>query len=584
MRFNTEKAPEPGPGGMNRRSFLKFAALGGGLSMLSLVSALGLRSAGTETLSYSESAELFPNPERGWFVTIDPLQTTYDDGNVYVRGNTTMPQNPPPGFEDYALTVEKLREHRANGVSLIRKYYLLYDYRSQEISEDYLDRHPRADFELMREEGFKIIPRFVYTWNIQDYEATDAPASRILSHLDQLAPIFEENADVISHLEIGLVGHYGEWHYYSEDGSDVYDHLTPSLSLNWPGPLGLGPVPATYPTGLGDSSRAIIDKVFEVLPSDRMATLRYLPHVKQMHDEVYGGPLTASQAYGGEDKSRLGLMDDSFLYDVSHRGGYSRPEEAGGLARDAERAFQRETSRYVVMSGEPSGTNVGQSDYLENNDPIAELEEMHWNCMNNGQYESVRDGVYDYWRSQGLYDEIGARLGYRLSLKEASAPSRVSPGSTLRVTMNIENTGFAAPHNERPVWLILENVSTGAVYSVRTEVDARDWEAGTSTEAVLKGRIPPKMPAGSYEVSLSLPDPAPSLSPRPEYAIRLASEAGGSSIWNPSTGHNELRLRTRVSPLSSSASAQTSPKPMAGSGTIASFRSSGPITQPASES
>lgn len=539
--------PEKRSGGLSRGSFLKLAVLGGGLSVVSLASVLGLRSSVTTTSrSYTESAENFPNPERGWFVSIDPLQNTYDEDGIYLRGNTTMPHEPPPGFEDYALTPEKLAEHRANGISLIRKYYLLYDYRDREIPKSYLDEHPRYDFDLVRESGVKIVPRFIYTWNVLDYEATDAPPSRILAHLDQLAPILRQNADVISHLEIGLVGHYGEWHYSGEE-EDVYDHLSHPLSVEWTRPIGIGTTTATYPSGLSESSKEIVGKVLDMLPENRMATLRYLPHVKQMHDEVYGETLTDDNARSGRDISRLGLMDDSFLYDASHRGGYSQPEEKRGLTRNAERAFQRRASRHVVMSGEPSGINPEQPGYFEAADPVAELEDMHWNCMNNAQYESVRDGVYDRWKSDGIYDEIGSRLGYRFILREANSPERVAPGETLELTLDLENTGFAVPHNARPVLVILKNPRTGNVYSIPTEADARDWEAGERGRVVLRGDVPADVRRGEYEISLHFPDPAPTLSDRPEYAVRLASEAGGIPLWNPENGHNDLRITTRIS-------------------------------------
>ncbi len=513
--------------------------------MFAAASVPGFLKGDVSSRSYTESLDVFPNPERGWFVTIDPLQDTYDEDGIYVRGNTTMPHRPPPGFEAHALTPEKLREHRSNGISLIRKYYLLYDYRDSDIPERYLDEHPRYDFGLAREEGVKLIPRFIYTWNIEEFEPTDAPASRMLAHLDQLAPIIQENADVISHLEVGLVGHYGEWHY-SGEGGDVYGHLSSSLSLDWPRPLGLGTVPATYPSGLSDSSKRLIDRVLEVLPQNRMATLRYIPHVRQMHDEVYGERLTADRAYSGGDLSRIGLQDDSFLYDASHRGGYYHPANDGGEIKRAERRFQRTTSRYVVMSGEPSGINPDQPGFFGDSDTVAELGEMHWNCMNNGQYDALREGIYDRWRSQGIYEEIGSRLGYRFVLREAGIPSRLSPNNTLSVTLDLENMGFAAPYNERPVWMILRNTRTNIAYSVRTDADARNWEAGERRRIVLRGRIPPDIQSGDYRVSLSLPDPAPRLGARPEYAIRLASDANGSSVWDPQTGYNDLKLSVQL--------------------------------------
>ena len=78
-------------------------------------------------------------------------------------------------------------------------------FRTRPISEAYLDEHVRYDMQLMRESGMKIIPRFVYNWNVEDYDPSDAPVEWTLAHLDQLAPILRANYDVISHLEAGFV-------------------------------------------------------------------------------------------------------------------------------------------------------------------------------------------------------------------------------------------------------------------------------------------------------------------------------------------------------------------------------------------
>ena len=45
------------------------------------------------------------------------------------------------------------------------------------------------------------------------------------------------------------------------------------------------------------------------------------------------------------------------------------------------------------------------------------------------------------------------------------------------------------------------------------------------------------VPAGTYELLLSLPDPLSALGNRPEYAIQLAN----TDLWDPTTGFNDLQ-------------------------------------------
>jgi len=138
------------------------------------------------------------------------------------------------------------------------------------------------------------------------------------------------------------------------------------------------------------------------------------------------------------------------------------------------------------------------------------------------------------WRSEGCYDEIGARLGYRLSLTEAQLPTEVRPGGNFTFSISLENTGWAAPFGQRPVLLVLEGEGTTA--SVQLQSDPRRWLPGTPV--VLEGRVelPATLAEGQYRLALALPDRAPSLKARPEFAIRLAN----SGVWSSVDGSNTL--------------------------------------------
>ena len=54
---------------------------------------------------------------------------------------------------------------------------------------------------------------------------------------------------------------------------------------------------------------------------------------------------------------------------------------------------------------------------------------------------------------------------------------------------------------------------------------------------------PAALPAGTYALSLALPDPEPALHDRPEYAIRLAN----SGLWDATSGANSLKQSVVVS-------------------------------------
>ncbi|WP_143533852.1 DUF4832 domain-containing protein [Rubrobacter radiotolerans] len=540
----------PGPTGrvMSRREFIGAAArgalvLGAGGAALGAGAAVLCSAARATSRTFTDSETIFPNPERGWFQTVDPMQNSYGG----VPGNGTMPQEPPEGYERMALTPERLARHRAEGVTLVRKYYSLYYYRDRDIPASFIADYPQADFDAVRRAGLKMIPRFIYNWNLDPdsgYDRNDATLQWILRHIGQISGVLRKNSDVIAHVELGLVGHYGEWHYSGEPQPN--GHLAGETALSWTHPDG-GTVEATYPSGLNSASRRIIEAMLDALPPERQIAMRYLYHIRHYQAKTGAAPLDESSAHTGSDVSRLGMIDDSLLHSPAHRGSYT-PPQADRRVYEAEREFVRRQSRFAVQSGEPSGKDG--TGYLRRQCPLRELQLMSWDSLNRDQYESWRDGVYELWRRTGTYDEIGKRLGYRFNLISASARESVRPGGTLSVTVRLKNTGFSAPYNARPVALVLRD-GDGGHHEARlslSEADARRWTPGKEHTLRFRVRLPESLSAGqTCRLFLWLPDASSSLRLRPEYAIRIASDLGGRPVWEPETGFNRLGVSFSVS-------------------------------------
>ena len=130
-------------------------------------------------LTYKSSSENFPNPERGFFVVIDPI------------GNDPVPP----------LQLSELQKIKNQNITLVRKIYLLSEFREKPLSQSFL-RMISQDCETARQAGVKLIVRFSYNWL---GGGADAPAERIISHLDQLQPILAENYDAIAYMDAGLL-------------------------------------------------------------------------------------------------------------------------------------------------------------------------------------------------------------------------------------------------------------------------------------------------------------------------------------------------------------------------------------------
>jgi hypothetical protein len=92
----------------------------------------------------------------------------------------------------------------------------------------------------------------------------------------------------------------------------------------------------------------------------------------------------------------------------------------------------------------------------------------------------------------------------------------------LDMTLAIANDGYAAPYNARPVKVVLSNANQRWVATLAGR-DVRSWASGATATLMASLRVPSAAPAGSYTLSLWLPDGSASLEARPEYAIQLAA-------------------------------------------------------------
>lgn len=163
---------------------------------------------------------------------------------------------------------------------------------------------------------------------------------------------------------------------------------------------------------------------------------------------------------------------------------------------------------------------------------LEELSRFHWSYLNIDYHLEVIDS----WNTFCL-DDIKRQLGHRLALVEGVYQDAVQPGDTFTVEIKLQNAGWAAPLNPRPVELLLRHKTGGKICRVKLPDDLRFWlpEQG-EISLVHTIRTSAGWSPGQYELLLNLPDPEPSLYSIPAYAIRLANEM----VWEQSTGYNNL--------------------------------------------
>lgn len=295
------------------------------LTILLVLLALGLGGQRSPTpnttVTYEESFENIANPERGLPTRIDP---PWPDLDWYQAEYGQLPppevtqacfgsEGAPPGNRslcweevpwefcetdeaDYrytawtdALDQAELKQQRAQGATLVMVRYHLADFRRRNLSSAFLKRLAR-DFNTARQAGVKVVPRFAYNY---PKGGPDTSVDWVLTHLDQLKPVFQEHYDVIAFADLELIGCWGEGHTTANelmDASQGYRRLN-------------------------SATIAILEKFFEVLPKERMVAVRYPEYKFQYFNGLQQdpiqenkpiAPITPKNAYDGSIRSRWG--------------------------------------------------------------------------------------------------------------------------------------------------------------------------------------------------------------------------------------------------------------------------------------
>ncbi len=414
----------------------------------------------TTKITYQASNEVILNPERGFMHTWP----------VYSEGNPVV-----------VTTLNSLKNEK---VSLVLRLYYLENFKTTALSQTQLNLIT-TDLNRFRDAGIKCVLRFAYTDQI---DGADASFEIVETHLNQLKPIFEENADVIAFVQAGFIGAWGEWH----------------ASTN-----GL--------TSL-ENKRLVLDKLLEVFPVDIKIQLR-TPLLKQDIFD-YSTAIGTDVGYGTTNIARVGFHNDCFMASANDYGTYQNVME--------EKLYISKEALFVPTGGETCPpTDVPMASCTTAKD---EMTLLKWTYLNLDYFMPVLQG----WRDNLCFEDFERKLGYRLALHSSTLKKEVMANGVYELNATINNLGFAPVYNRKNTFLVFRS-ENGTTYNKKLDFDIRHVIPKVSfqlSESVSLSDIP----TGKYDLLLKIEDSNEKLSERPEYHIQLAN----SNLWEASKGLNKL--------------------------------------------
>ncbi|MFF5085523.1 DUF4874 domain-containing protein [Actinoplanes sp. NPDC000266] len=375
------------------------------------------------TVTYAASTASIANPGRGFF--------TYTETH----------------FGSYApLNAADLAAARVDQArSLVFRIFYLEKYQAvDQISAADLAL-VRADFAAARAAGVTMVVRFAYA----SASDADAPEARVLKHIAQLGPILKANADVITAVQAGFVGQWGEWYYSRNFGTEG--------APDW-------------------TSRGHVLAALLAATSPSTVVQVRTPAIKRRLQPAL---------------ARVGVHNDCFLAGTDDYGTFTG-DDAAWLA-----------SSPILVGGETCDVSARSAW----SNARTEMARYHWTYLN----PSFNTDVLDSWGAAGRA-EAGRRLGYRIRLVKAVLPVTAKAGAKVTATITLVNDGYAAPARNRPVRLLAGSKIVTVPADLRTWAPGRQVTLKATFTAV-KGAYSLSLPdpaaslAGKPAYSIQLANP-----------------------------------------------------------------------------
>lgn len=374
-----------------------------------------------QEIDYKESLNTISNPDRGFYypAVISGTATGFDDSQL--KNVIDEMKSTKSTLVHLRIDISKL-SGRANG----KKDFNLSE-------DDVADLN--NTFEVVRKNKVKAIVRIAYDYDGIENKEPDS-LDTILHHIEQFKPIFETNKDIITVVECGFIGVWGEMHS---------SHYANPEDIN-----------------------TIVKSLLTVVPDNITVNVRTL----EMYKNLFKNEENKS------NENRVGIFNDGYLGNELDLGTYTDREE--GLK------FLESHARYTIFGGEAVAPDNKYND-IENVQEMFRTHTTYLNYVWNPEItqdkwkKTIYNGPNSIYKGQTAQKYITDHLGYRFVLRSSKIATMQNE---VQIQLEIANTGFANVVNKKGIKTNLIVQDINKKYIVSTDIDVNWYSNETTTENI----------------------------------------------------------------------------------------------------
>lgn len=332
----------------------------------------------------------------------------------------------------------------------------------------------------LRQNSVNAIIRFAYD-GFNGYKDVEAPMNLILRHIEQIGSVIKNFSDVLTAVEVGMIGPWGEMHSSAIATKDNFNALINAWLKNTDDTT---PVLARRPKMIAD----------------------YLGiNVKELENRI---------AAKNTDEYRLGVFNDGYLGSSSDLGTY--------VNRDIEIKWLSNQASHTPFGGE---VTIPGSEYNKINFAAKEMFLTHTSYLNESWNDKViaewKNTVYDKnagndkkYYGKTAYEYIRDHMGYRFTISDIALP--INPDKNVKIKFKITNDGFGNLLKYKTCELLF--VSSDKTYIAPLNINPMHWYTGNTY--TVESIVSPELSSGNYTVYLRMRDPQSDV---PRYCVAFAN-------------------------------------------------------------